>query len=185
MNKTQMQVKSFFLILFLEIFILQNAISSELRNNDIPQYEGWELVWNDEFDVDGVPNPEIWDYEVGFSRNEELQWYQANNAVCEDGFLKIEGRREQVLNPNYVAGSSDWKKNREYAEYTSASITTGQSKSWLYGRFEVRAKIPTELGSWPAIWLLGIEKEWPASGEIDMMEYYLIGGVPHILANAA
>lgn len=55
----------------------------------------------------------------------------------------------------------------------------------MYGRFEVRAKIPVSGGAWPAIWTLGSGMEWPSCGEIDIMEYYRIKGVPHILANAA
>lgn len=147
--------------------------------------EGYKLVWNEEFDTDGKPDSKSWKYETGFVRNEELQWYQSDNANCSSGVLKIEGRREKVKNPNYQAGSSDWKKNREYADYTSSSINTQGKYSWLYGRFDIRAKIPTDKGSWPAIWLLGTSKEWPSNGEIDVMEYYLINGRPCILANAA
>jgi beta-glucanase (GH16 family) len=54
----------------------------------------------------------------------------------------------------------------------------------MYGRFEVRARIPVGGGSWPAIWLLGNKWRWPMNGEIDMMEYYISGGKPSILANA-
>lgn len=140
----------------------------------------WQLVWADEFEVDGRPSSENWDYEHGFVRNEEYQWYQADNAYCADGLLVIEGRRERVLNPHYDPESKAWRKQRQYAEYTSASLRTKGLHSWLYGRFEVRAKIVAEDGLWPAIWFLGIEGEWPACGEIDLMEYY----AGRILANA-
>ena len=63
------------------------------------QYEGWELVWHDEFDKDGIPDPESWTFEEGFVRNKELQWYQTDNATCKDGLLDKEGRKEQVKNP--------------------------------------------------------------------------------------
>jgi len=63
-------------------------------------------------------------------------------------------------------------------------VNTAEKKEFLYGRVEVRAKIPTAGGSWPAIWLLGRGMDWPSNGEIDMMEYYRRQGVPHILANA-
>ena len=69
--------------------------------------------------------------------------------------------------------------------YTSSSVTTAGKKEFLYGRFEVRARIPVAKGAWPAIWTLGSNMEWPSCGEIDIMEYYQIKGVPHILANAA
>src|ERR1700730_5477520 len=58
----------------------------------------WELVWADEFEVDGRPDPKNWTYETGFVRNEELQWYQADNAICENGLLIISARRERIAN---------------------------------------------------------------------------------------
>jgi beta-glucanase (GH16 family) len=141
----------------------------------------WVLVWSDEFSVDGPPNPAYWSYESGFVRNEELQWYQEENAFVENGVLVIEGRREQVPNPNYREGSSNWRWSREFAEYTSASIRTDDKISWQYGRLEVRARIKAQNGLWPAIWTLGVEGEWPDNGEVDIMEYY----AGRILANTA
>jgi beta-glucanase (GH16 family) len=115
---------------------------------------GYRLVWADEFDKDGTPNPKNWTFEQGFVRNNELQWYQPENATCKNGLLVI--------------------------EYTSACLTTLGLHSWQYGRFEVKARIKTQEGLWPAIWFLGIQGEWPSNGEIDLLEYY--GG--NILANA-
>src|SRR4051794_21954033 len=86
--------------------------------------ENWRLVWSDEFDADGRPDPRNWRYETGFVRNQELQWYQPENARCEGGRLILEGRRERKRNPRYEPGSADWKSNREYAGYTSACVTT-------------------------------------------------------------
>lgn len=146
-------------------------------------YEGFSLVWHDEFDVDGKPGKD-WTFEHGFQRNEELQWYQSDNATVSNGCLVIEGRKEQVTNPNYIEGSGDWKLQRKYAEFTSSSVTTQNSFSFHYGRIEVRAKIPTSTGSWPAIWLLGDKWEWPNNGEVDILEFYLKNGRPSILANA-
>lgn len=143
----------------------------------------YRLVWSDEFEVDGRPSKD-WTFERGFKRNQELQWYQSQNAWVKDGCLVIEGRKEHRRNPLYEAGSSDWRKNREFIEYTSSSLTTRLGFQFLYGRVEVRAKIPVASGSWPAIWLLGNKWEWPQNGEIDMMEYYIKDGVPSILANA-
>ena len=100
------------------------------------------LVWSDEFEVDGRPSRD-WTYEQGFLRNHEAQWYQSQNAFVKDGCLVIEGRREHRRNPNYVAGSNDWRTNREFIEYTSSCLTTQLSQQFLYGRFEIRAKIPT------------------------------------------
>jgi beta-glucanase (GH16 family) len=143
------------------------------------------LVWCDEFNVDGKPNPAFWKYENGFVRNEELQWYQSENANCKNGLLVIEARREHKLNPNYVEGSTNWKTNRQYAEYSSACIISPGLVKYQFGRIEVRARINVSQGSWPAIWTLGENGEWPSCGEIDILEFYRIAGVPSILANVA
>lgn len=143
--------------------------------------KGYRLVWSDEFETDGPPNPDNWTFERGFVRNRELQWYQPDNAFCEGGRLIIEGRRERRANPDYIEGGDDWRTNRPFIEYTSACVKTRGLHRWRYGRFEIRARIKTEAGLWPAIWFLGVEGPWPDNGEIDLMEYY--GG--KILANAA
>jgi len=147
----------------------------------MPPLIEYEFVWSDEFNKDGQPDPNNWTYENGFVRNEELQWYQPDNARCEDGLLIIEGRRERKTNPNYRPGSNNWKESREYAVYTSSSLTTRRLHSWMYGRFEMRGRIDTRPGLWPAFWALGVQGEWPSCGEIDIMEYYR--GM--LLANAA
>jgi beta-glucanase (GH16 family) len=119
-----------------------------------------KLVWAEEFNVDGLPDPAIWGYETGLIRNQEAQYYTAGrpeNARVEGGCLVIESRKEDY------AG----------AKYTSASVNTLGKRQFLYGRIEVRAKIPTGVGSWPAIWMMGtdiIQAGWPECGEIDIME---------------
>jgi beta-glucanase (GH16 family) len=147
--------------------------------------KGMSLVWNDEFNISGKPDTSVWRYEKGFVRNQELQWYQSENANCQNGLLIIEGRKENFKNPGYAPGSTNWKTNREYVEYSSSSIQTRGKKQFQFGRFEIRARIDTACGSWPAIWTLGITKPWPSNGEIDIMEFYRIKGVPTILANFA
>ena len=141
----------------------------------------YALVWADEFDKDGAPDPANWTYERGFVRNEELQWYQPDNARVEHGMLVIEARRERVVNPSFDAASSDWRRNRPAAEYTSASVTTRGLHAFTYGRFEMRARIDTRSGMWPAFWTVGATGSWPHNGEVDIMEYYR--GL--LLANAA
>lgn len=132
----------------------------------------YQLVWSDEFNNNGAPDAANWTYEHGFVRNEEAQWYHPQNAYCRNGFLIIEARREQKPNPGYVANSKDWRKNRQQIDYTSACLITRGLHQWQYGRFEMRARIDVSNGMWPAWWTLGVNKPWPANGEIDIMEYY-------------
>ena len=144
--------------------------------------EPYRLVWADEFDGDGPLDAAKWGFESGFVRNQELQWYQQENAVRRNGMLVIEGRRERKPNPRYAAPGSAgaaaanapgraWR-NREFIDYTSASVNTRGKHAWLYGRFEIRARIDVRTGSWPAFWTLGARGPWPANGEVDIMEFY-------------
>lgn len=132
----------------------------------------WILDWADEFDVDGAPNPEIWDYEVGLVRNREAQYYtrdRRENVRVEGGYLVIEAHKEDF----------------EGSSYTSGSIQTHGRKEILYGRVEVRAKVAPGRGTWPAIWLLGSNIDqvgWPKCGEVDIMEY--VGYMPDRLFSA-
>ena len=146
--------------------------------------EGWKLVWNDEFDVDGRPDAQKWDYARGFVRNYELQWYAPENAFVRDGNLVIEARPADFPCPAYQEGNKNWRNSRKKVEWTSAALITKGKYSFQYGRLEVRARIPVCKGAWPAIWLLGMEHPWPGNGEIDVLEYYQHKGVPTILANA-
>ena len=143
--------------------------------------EGYKLVWSDEFNKDGAVDTGKWRFEKGFVRNQEFQWYQQDNAWCEKGLLIIEGRREQKPNPNYHAGSDDWRKKNANINYTSSSINTSGKHSWQYGRFIMRGRINIDPGLWPAWWTLGVKGRWPSNGEIDIMEYYS----NRIMANVA
>jgi len=163
----------------------QNADPFSPDSNHPVEIKGMALVWNDEFNIEGKPDPRSWNYEYGFVRNNELQWYQRENANCTGGVLVIEGRREKVRNPGFTPGSKTWVSSREYADYTSASIQTRGLRQWQFGRFEIRARIDTAHGAWPAIWTLGVSHEWPSGGEIDIMEFYRIKDVPTILSNFA
>jgi beta-glucanase (GH16 family) len=139
----------------------------------------YKLVWSDEFDKDGSPDPAKWTYEEGFVRNEESQFYtkaRSKNARVENGHLIIEAHKEKFPNPRFDSNASKrrWKQSREFADYTSASVTTKGIASWTYGKIEVRAKLPEGRGVWPAIWMLGTnigEVGWPACGELDIMEF--------------
>ena len=145
-----------------------------------PPGDGYRLVWTDEFNEDGPPNPKDWGYENGFVRNRELQWYQPDNATCRDGRLVIEARKERKPNPKFdpkrenptTSKSERAWRNRETIDITSASVNTRGKREWTFGRFEVRAKIDVRPGSWPAFWTLGVAGPWAFNGEIDVMEYY-------------
>lgn len=157
------------------LFLLMSSICSPGSD--------WKLVWSDEFDRQGLPDPEKWTYEYGFVRNNEAQFYtreRSENARVEKGMLIIEARKEKWKNPGYNPDSAR-VRDREFAEYTSASITTRGKASWTCGRFEVRAKLPSGRGTWPAIWMLGEDRArgWPACGEIDIMEF--VGYQPGVI----
>lgn len=129
-----------------------------------------ELVWADEFNYTGSPDTSKWGYEMGYIRNDELQFYtdRKENVRVENGSLVIEARHDSV------------QLKGEVHPVSSASVRTKNKAEWQYGKIEVRAKIPSSLGTWPAIWMLGSnidEVGWPASGEIDIMEH--VGFDPH------
>ncbi|MBT8096362.1 MAG: family 16 glycosylhydrolase [Woeseia sp.] len=161
----------------------------------LPREEDWKLVWSDEFDYTGPPDPAKWAINVWPARkvNDEDQAYTARekNLRVENGHLIIEAFKEQYDN----------------AEYTSGRVYTKGKDDFLYGRFEVRAKLPAGKGTWPAIWMLpnnpfkyattcepgedwqgsAICDAWPNSGEIDIMEHvgYEMGHVHGTVHNEA
>lgn len=157
--------------IFMGVFGFFSCVST--RNDTTVENTKYRLVWSDEFDIDGKPNENNWDYEIGFQRNEEAQWYQKENAYCKNGNLVIEAKKESKVNPDFIGyDNKDYRKNRDSITVTSSCLITKGKQSWKYGRFEMRAKIPVEIGLWPAFWTLGLEHNWPANGEIDIMEFY-------------
>jgi len=122
-------------------------------------------TWSDEFEYEGLPDVKKWSYDVGSQNNgwgnNELQYYtEANleNARVEDGVLTITAKREAF----------------EGFNYTSARLVSKGKGDFLYGRFEVRAKVPPGKGTWAAAWMLPTDwayGSWPASGEIDILEH--------------
>ena len=120
------------------------------------------LIWSDEFDTPGAPDPAKWVYDIGAGGwgNNELQYYtnRLDNAIVTNGTLKITAQKE-----NYMGSS-----------YTSARLLSQNKFSFKYGKVETRAKLPAGVGTWPAIWMLGNNistSGWPACGEIDIMEH--------------
>lgn len=134
-----------------------------------------ELVWSDEFEVDGQPDSSRWNYDLGDGcpdncgwGNNELQSYTQDpkNVRISDGKLIIEAHRHSL-------GGKP---------FTSTKIVSRDKGDWLYGRFEIRAKLPRGKGTWPAIWMLPTDWKyggWPASGEIDIMEH--VGYDPEVV----
>jgi beta-glucanase (GH16 family) len=117
--------------------------------------------WSDEFDIDGAPNPNKWGYDVGGGGwgNHELEYYTntTNNASIANGILSITTKKESMGGMNY----------------TSSRMVSKTPADMLYGRVEVKAKLPSGKGTWPAIWMLPNDYaygNWPKSGEIDIME---------------
>ena len=151
-------------------FILYSVFLSSLANaSDIDlsapmDKGGWKLIWSEEFDYTGFPDSTKWSYDTEGNvyqwGNNEAQYYTSGrkeNAWVSDGVLRITALKEPM----------------EGRSYTSARLITKGKGDWLYGRFEIRAKLPTGRGTWPAIWMLPTDWEygdWPKSGEIDIME---------------
>lgn len=137
----------------------------------------YELVWSDEFNYSGLPDSKKWSYDTGGNAsgwgNNEAQHYTADrlkNAEVKNGFLNITAVKEDF----------------EGKKYTSARLITKGKGDWLYGKIEVRAKLPDGRGMWPAIWMLPtdwIYGGWPASGEIDIMEN--VGYDPYVIVGSA
>jgi len=135
---------------------------------------GMKLVWGDEFNADGRPDPANWTYETGYVRNHEAQWYRPESAEVRDGCLVItaEHHEQPLPNPNPNPFGRMFGGNDGPIEYTSACLITKGLHSFCYGRIEARIKAPLMEGCWPAFWSMGISENWPSCGEVDIFEYY-------------
>lgn len=132
--------------------------------------DSYQLIWSDEFEEDGSISNTNWNAETippnnGSWWNGEKQHYtnRLDNVYVSNGTLKIKAKKE-----SYTAYNST-------KEYTSARITTQGKFDFTYGRIDVKAKLPSGVGTWPAIWMLGSNINtvgWPACGEIDIMEHW-------------
>ena len=151
--------------------IIPALIALLICADSAPGQEDWKLVWSDEFNDPGAPAPSNWRYDTGGHGwgNAELQYYTAarpQNARIENGLLIIEAHREAYGGRNY----------------TSARLVS--QAEWTYGRFEVRARLPSGRGTWPAIWMLPTQdtygpQYWPDNGEIDIVEH--VGFEPDVV----
>ena len=144
------------------ILLLPVTISCQTRSPETISPKTGKLLWSDEFNYIGLPDPQKWSYEEGFIRNREPQYYtkeRSENAKVDGGNLIITARKE-----DFGGG-----------KYTSASVITLGKYVFTYGRVEVRAKLPAGRNVWPAIWTLGTNirtEGWPVCGEIDIMEFW-------------
>ncbi|HEX3081342.1 MAG TPA: glycoside hydrolase family 16 protein [Puia sp.] len=163
----------YYLFSILLLISCAEKVRSQSPSAGSPQRKYSTLVWQDEFDHPGLPDPLKWKYDTGFIANHELQYYthdRTENARVFNGLLDITARNDSFLSNGHVY------------PITSARLKTEGIKDWTYGRIEVRAKIPSSLGSWPAIWTLGSNITtvgWPTCGEIDIMEH--VGFMPDTL----
>jgi beta-glucanase (GH16 family) len=137
-----------FLILILVIWMTQVSTAQQET-----------LVWSDEFNGTGAPDPANWGYDLGNNGwgNNEIQNYTnfTQNARQENGVLIIDALKQ----------GNTW---------SSARLLTNNKHEFKYGRIVFRAKLPVGIGTWPALWMLGenlASKGWPACGEIDVMEH--------------
>lgn len=138
-------------MILIMLITLLPCISQE-KDNGYTDKSRWKLVWSEEFNYKGHPNPEIWEYEEAYYRRPiELQYYTVNrieNARVDGKNLIIELRKET---PGSFYPTS---LNDEWHRYTSAAVNTRNTANWTYGRFEIMAKLPEHPGTWPAIWFL-------------------------------
>jgi beta-glucanase (GH16 family) len=146
--------------------------------------DNWSLVWSDEFNDDRLDTNK-WSYEIDCwgGGNEERQCYtdSPDNLRIENGLLKIIARKKRSKGyafPAHMRTTQKQKNKTSRKRFTSARIRSLGKGDWLYGRFEIRAKLPGGQGVWPAIWMLPSDKyygTWAASGEIDIMEAVNLG----------
>ncbi len=171
------------------------VLSAVVVRRHVPMSEDWELVWGDEFDYEGPPDPSKWSFNIWKPGkvNLEDQYYtdRPKNVRVENGMLVVEAHLEDY----------------EGARYTSGRIHSAGKADFMYGRFDIRAKVPEGQGTWPAVWMLPSDAfkyattcepgadwqgsdtcdAWPNSGEIDILEHvgYQMGHVHGTVHNRA
>jgi beta-glucanase (GH16 family) len=148
-------------VLLLFIFLLISVISNS---------QTYKLVWSDEFNGEGLPDSAKWDYELGYIRNDELQYYtKSTRNVCQKkGNLEITVRKEATPKQGNKYGAP------ATFDYTSGSIVTLGKNDCLYGKIEGRFKMPLGKSLWSCFWTLGSDIRqvgWPKCGEIDIFEH--------------
>lgn len=151
-----------------------------------PVKRDWKLVWSDEFNGDSLDTDTWWAADCWHGAEPQYYTSRKKNVRVENGMLVLECHREKFdtstrpktgaisMNGN-LKGRDCYDPGRRYSEFTSGCVVTYKKRDFLYGRIEIRAKIPTGKWSWPALWLLGVniqEIGWPRCGEVDILEYW-------------
>lgn len=135
---------------------------------DTLTYEGYQLAWSEEFEYEGLPSEQYWDYEEGYCRNEELQDYK--KADPEHSYVK-DGKLILTATNDIHEGINKWTNKPYQFEFSSASMQTKNKVAFQYGRLDIAAKIPTGRGIWPALWMRPVQAVNNKYAEIDIMEY--------------
>jgi beta-glucanase (GH16 family) len=165
------QILKNFLLLSICIFFASTTFS-----------QSYKLVWADEFNGKGLPNPKNWDYELGYVRNHELQYYtkELKNVCQKNGNLEITVIKEPIAVKGHEYGES------KSFNYTSGSVISLGKFDFKYGKIVGRFKIPQGQGLWACFWTLGAnfpQIGWPLCGEIDIFEHInsepIIHGTAH------
>ena len=152
--------------------LLAISIASTLLFTGAAAGASERLVHEENISTASRLDPAYWAADTGFFRNKEAQYYRPDNVAVRDGLLILEARRETALNAAYDPNGADWLTTTRQADYTSASIVTRDA--FLYGVFEIVARLPQSEGTWPAIWM--IQDQGLPYREIDLIE--AIGGTP-------
>ena len=156
--------KQLFFMRLLTFIAILSLLWTNLATQEKAPKKGLKLVWQDEFNQGDRPDITKWRYDLGNGQNgwgnNELEYYSSDpsNVRIQNGHLILEAHKV---------------KQRDTFYYSSGKILTHDKAAWTYGRFEIRAKLPKGLGTWPAIWMLGdniVKEGWPTCGEIDIME---------------
>ncbi len=157
-------INKIFVLKILYTFVLLFVVIKGYSQNNLVGNMYQKLIWADEFNVNGAPDPSKWDYDIGTGDwgwgNNEAQYYtnRATNVEVKNGVLIINTLKERYKG----------------SDYTSARIKTQGKFSFKYGKVEIKAKLPLGKGTWPALWMLGENINsagWPSCGEIDIMEH--------------
>ena len=164
MKNFQKYFFAFLLMPLLFIACTDNKVIPDIIPTEQVIEKNWQFettpIWQDDFN-NATVDATKWSFETGGSGwgNNELQYYTSGvNSTISGGNLVIAAKKGNLLG----------------RDYTSSRMVTKGKGDWLYGRFEIKAKLPKGRGTWPAIWMLSSEASygtWPASGEIDIMEH--------------